>query len=66
MKYGYRDGKTIEEKVAINWIENENIINHPCMVQYYKDVQGYLAKNVKLKYYLKYERRAAEKKVNMR
>lgn len=41
-------------------------MNHPCFFIYSKDIQQFLAKNIKLKYYLRYERRAAEKKLNHR
>lgn len=65
-KYGYKDAPTREQKIALRWVENENIVNHPCFFLYSKDVQACLAKNMKLKYYLRYERRATEKKVNYR
>ena len=59
-KYGFREGK----EGVMSYLQNENIVNHPNFFVYSREIQGFLAKNIKLKYYLRYEKRAAEKKLN--
>lgn len=77
VKYGYRKGPggviaaaaSGADKQALwryNDLASENIVNRPNSIMMTKEIQRLLAYNIKIKYFMRYEKRLAEQKIKIK